>query len=1114
MLVVDRLGEAIWVGLDSNSCDVLNKLIETAELTKEEVLSFFPVEQRQEQRLRDLVEQSQAVEMLEDGRLRLRCTVADVLRVLRTQLAADLIRLVNSRAAPAVYRGRIYISPSQRRVNAYICTDELLQGLARDRSLGSLALAIRAEVNRLGRPGTSIGIVTDERKGRGLADCLRDQIADADLHPIPAFSHIDGTPATVAIPWDDPVVVFTDLISSGATVGGLVNRIRGSGAVPLLVACVIDAREAPSDTIQVDSLRIPLVSLVRVNIVPSAEELRKKTTCPINPISERPESEHTQVDYPIPLSEFDKMLVKTNALLYGHIERSGWRHFTIYLDALKLLQENEEGTRDRIIGTFRAIIDEWCRTKNVSQIEELWYPETEQEQQGFASAIEVIAGALGEIFDVKPQPLRRRKGPTQFQFNELPEGPWMPVQQREAADGLLKAHRREAVVYLDWGCLTGQTTRAMLAHAATAAKALVLCFVSQLPFDDEQHLRMITQLSDPAFKFGKVPPTDVTVQFITRLGTWSYSQKECPYCVLQRQHRDDLQIPDYPMWLRKFLESRIADLEAIPLPQAREASQQLPATRMSRRALQLPLALVPDPVETCAAKYVRLARLRENVREAENKTTVREDVRKEILTSLAETPDDVSNPGSLLTGQDLVTLIAHEWTILEHAPLNEPVLRDAIVNKALQLALDAYSLDADRQAAILVLSRVSEEKFVYSIPDLVASVLDKPCLLAQALYSTSLLLRATGSSSGTTLISLSTALQRVSTIIRSRLSQPAGHSDLVSAMEMVVAMATSARYRALTLSTGQLTPVAAWAKLKADLESLADPHHEVSQSFSYLYQTALEEALDRRTDTPEVDWDRILQDWSTYVEPFASAILALLDQLGEVPKGRYIRTTLGESSTNILIEREHRTIQAWLNTIRVVLSEFAQNPAKVQQLDRWMALKEARDCLYSVVFSWNGLHPDQSSALSRMIDGCPFDLASSPLLVERVKRFVESRGGGISFAIDLSEVQLDTARRVFCHEGALERCLEHILSNVIKHRQNPLDGSQEPLHVKFRLQQEESSWALTIMNQSTVPSRRDTKPGGISLCREYLAAYGGEVRIERELESPWTYGVTVTLKEA
>lgn len=1095
VLVVDESGNARWIGHESWLCTLLDRLLRVEELQEEDILSEIPDALSRDQALRDLWEQSHVIDGTANGAFRLRFNLGDVVGQLSERMSLELQQRIESGEPPAVFRDRVFVTPSQRLVHSYIRADELLAGNLRRHAMGLLALRIKVHLRAAGEGDSIISVVTDEGKARGLASDLREHLGEAELHPVPAYSRVGRLLATMSVQPGHRVIVFADVVSTGSLVRSLLDRVIQNSLDPSLVACIVDARSTRSEYITLNGRRIPVISLTQVDL--DADEHAKVSgkRVTISPVTGEPELAPASLGYELVPDRLDEMVIASNAWYFDHIRRSEWRHFTLYLDAWRLLARAD--LKAEILRAFRQVIDQWRQENKVNEIHRILYPRTSEEEHE-PTAAEAIAHGLGAIYGLSRDQvgvIPRGHGTGEFIFGDTVRDPWGLVLDRAESGDSSRVMAGKNLVLLDWGCITGQTAYKMVSTAVSleAKNALIAFFVSQIPSEKEADLRNLPQVAKNQNQ------TTVSVRFVTRCCTWAYGRNECPYCEQDRRFREEMAKFKPPAFLEEFVDEARMSLREKRLKDVRLQAENGPDVVSSAGESQLSL-------ESPGAQFVRMARFRELLREAESRTSERVRVRDHILSLAGQSITSVT--GGLPSKAELMKLVACEWPLFNRPPLQDREIREEVGKTAVEVALDQSTPEQTRQSAIIVLRTAYDSLFVRHFSEMLVSFLPNPALEKQLLYCGFTLLKAEDAEDEARLPRLADSLREAVDSVRAAIGN--GYDQYrFEVLRTVNFMYDRARLLTRKMAGDQPAAPRAWQLLKLELGESYGGHHVMGRAVLALFQRALEEALQHgAANLPEVPWSDIAELWEAGEKSLREDVLGYLPPLKQTLGGKYAREILGVEAADILGDEDQLEMLGHVGVIRTSLESFAKDPEQVRSTDRWASFRYSRDCLWEYVFAYirgNG----GRSALLRFLDGCPFPLEKLHALVESMVQIIQwSIPPDVRFGAQLENESV----KIFCHEGVVRRCLYELLENVTEHLPPQEKEKGGNVMIELSCSKAEHSVTITLRNDRTDPTINVGAQRGLAICRDYLAAY------HASLESEWlqsgVHVVTMRFEEA
>jgi hypothetical protein len=232
--------------------------------------------------------------------------------------------------------------------------------------------------------------------------------------------------------------------------------------------------------------------------------------------------------YPVPPAQLEDLIVRRQALHFGHIGGATGRHFIFYVDAAALLQGPE--LPDALI----TRVDRWRSLGPDERPLCVWYPTPEPKVPRPALTLASrLRQARDYVTEVRPIPRQHIQGGWRF-----PSGVNFSV---AGAD----------VVIIDWGAIEGTTVTELvrLAAGAGAERILVCLCLSQLRPETEWHLRALRRVAAtrwevpeklfdmdlahtdrPSQPLSKEVEVSIEVEFLSALRVPAFSHGDCPLC--------------------------------------------------------------------------------------------------------------------------------------------------------------------------------------------------------------------------------------------------------------------------------------------------------------------------------------------------------------------------------------------------------------------------------------------------------------------------------------------------------------------------------------------------------------------------------------------------------
>lgn len=702
VLVVGMRGEIAWVGTNSATRAVLERMDRNGPLALSDIEGFGFDQKTLSTLERQLRGDTSLFTYDANDSFSLRLDPGqvprEVERILRTH--------IDSSGAGVTRTGHVIRTPSLRLVDCWLNIEQILASTCGARlAISALYMRLISTVSwdqeeRPNAVGTdSVRSLTNVAL---LEECLR--INSDGKEFIPEETSASFPPGIRIFGEGNSVLIYSDIISSGESVGRSVRKALRDGAKVLGIACIVDARGDPESGIEVWGIQIPVVSLLRVGRIGTTGTAKNR----ISPVTYRLESEPTRdrssgLDYKIEEGQFNEILKRNNALYFSHIGRPIGRHFTFYLDASRLVDE------PIVQDAIQHALDSWLDSSSQRMREdfgdgfEVWYVDPETSGTAVARIVGHIKHRYGAAVK-RPRPISRRAVYGQWEFGD---------QDVECP----------TVVIVDWGAISGTTIIHLLRLAAEhgARRVLACIFVSQLSRGEERFLTMLKTLrgsARPPFETSgqgqlfhdtsmAVEPqpnalpsasdVDVTVEFLARfpINAYTAGAADCPIC----QQLGRLSTEVYPTdTLSNF------------------ASRQ--EKRLAERTLES--VLITPPTDFYGRKndpeaLLWMLSFRKNIVAAMGSTYARERLQQQLSDLRSPTVENAAlNPRRCLWLLQFFEVESH-W--LRKPPLNLWVLRQEIAEIACDVALGPSTPEFDRINAIVVLRTTSKPLFAHKLAE-------------------------------------------------------------------------------------------------------------------------------------------------------------------------------------------------------------------------------------------------------------------------------------------------------------------------------------------------------------------------------------------------------------
>ena len=987
---------------------------------------------------------------------------------------------VNRRLAEAIAGGGegvelgMFRGPTLRVTNRWIDIEQLLAGTV-GVQLAAFVLARKVEVAlrvsaQQGAPTEIVQVGSTPRLlARHLSECLT---LGGRCYPQPSELDIGEPPAGERVPAGAKVVLCADLISTENTVRRAAATVAGGDAHPLVIACVVDARDTRGPVRLLNRI-IPVVSLTEVRI--SLRDASAPTVTDIDPLMLRPEAsalaQSAKAEEPVlPLW----LSSDPDVLRLGHIEDPPHRHYSAFirLQALRR-QGTREQVRDAVLSSMNRAFAEIRSYAGLEPATEspvaIWYVAQDGNAGSLADIVRDSLAAEGaEISGVTPIP--RLSAGYKWAF----------------PPSLSKVNGPMGVVIIHWWAITGSTLQHLVRLAAKSGASWVVavCMLNQLDADDADAVRMMRAVSDPtadadtddarsASDLRTAPLIPVAIRFDAPSSITALDAHDCPMCATRDRYQlgDDAapaRLVRHAELLRDMLRPR--ELEEVSRDSAAD------------------LFTVPVTSEE-AIDYLRWRRLLSRARRG-----VRG--RQEVIDRLRVLIGDAGSGEQLglnaeseeWTSVGLIRLLAAEQQWLRLPPLHledaKDLLADVCVSSLGQLTAPPWL----RVQALMVMSAAIPQRLVELLPRLLTLVGHEAVLADQLLLDCwRLLLRPPGDSP----IDVE-QLRHNLMDCRDYLEEQRAKPDAAAAddhLHVVRDLITIADYRILRKPKDAQV---AWERLREDLARPVVRHRLEAE---LLLVRGFVEDIETVEPSPELARTAGAY-WDTCARQLEQRALANLPALRDILAGDFVSDWLGRRDQHRLLT----LARADVGELRAVtdrlylLTHGARRPADPS----WQLLR--RELLDRINW-WNRVFlaahiPDHDvpALLVELIHSVPAKLGPSVVRVLGVHQAHATIAG--SEAGDVN---------VFCPEKLLDQIVAHLLENVRKHS---LSDARCRLHVEY-MRDADKAVQLVMRNSGTRPS---VSPGhGLKALNDKLRPFGGKLTGHVLAEDNWTFAAVATL---
>ena len=1002
------------------------------------------------------------------GLMRLRISPSTVQRTLERAVSQALKEAIND-GGEGVDRG-IFRAPTLRLTSRWIYVERFLAGTI-GVQLAAFVLARKVEAARQGpahmEEPTAIFQVRSvpSQLTRHLSESLR---LTGRYYSQPAELSIGEPPVDEQAPKGAKVVLCADIIRSEDTVRQAAATVAGRDADPLIIACLVDARDNHGP-IRLLNRTIRVVSLTEVNIAVKRQagevtEIDPVTLRPVVPARARAESAQGR-DL---LTSFGPA---QDMLRLGHVDGPPHRHYSAFVNINALLQGE---TRDRIteavlfnvsdaLTDLRGQANQEAATKTPIAI---WYVASEDDSETLVELVKIIHRSLAEkhieVTSVTPIP-RVATGQT-----------W------EFPATISNVREPKTLVIIHSWASTGSTLQQLVRLGAESGFSSIaaVCMLNQMDANNADFMRMLRAVAvAPIVNAGAPSVTDsaatvnipVAIRFVAASGIVAFDTSGCPICATQKRYQ--------------------LDEEAAPPRLIRHAKQLCEMLRLREwqdvaRDPSRDLFTVPVTDQE-VRDYLRWRRL---LLRALRNVGDREEVMDRLRALTGQTPPELE-----WTGIGLIRLLATEQQWLRLPPLRFRIAAELLPQVYASCLEQAGRLEQAgartwlRVQVLMVMSAAVPHPSVALLPRLLQLAADDAVLIDQMLLDCRRLLLRTPDDSPIdvaqlrqNLIGCRDYLERQRTDSTAMLTE----EHLISVRRLL----TDADYVLLPKPADEQ---AAWERLREDLVRPVVRH---SFEPDLLLVRGFVEDIETVEPSPEGVREANRQ-WDICVQQLQERVLVNLAPLLEILSGDFVSDLLGRREQNRLLSLA-RSGGGELGMMTDRLHALAHGPWRPTD-PSWQALR--RELLDHINW-WNRMFltthaTDNTRALLvELIGSAP---VRPQLCVEKLLKARQERA-----AIRTPENgQMD----VFCPERLLGQILAHLLENVEKHR---VKSAFCQLEIEY-LRPDRGIMQMVVRNSGTAPS---AQPGhGLKALSDKLRPFGGKLTGQDLAEDEWTFAAVATL---
>jgi hypothetical protein len=1010
---------------------------------------------------------SRYAQLLESGggKITLRLSPRDTHRILEALAASELADAIE-RGSDGVEVGR-FRGPTLRITNRWIDAGRLLSGTI-GTSLAAFLLARKVEAALLSSAEPSLPTIAVQvgsapwQLVEQVSECLS---LGGRYYPLPAELDIGDLPIGERVPDGATVVLCADVVSTENSVRRAAATIAGGGAEPLVIACVVDAREKRGPIRLLDR-EIPVVSLTEANVssaAPAADG--KESITDIDPLLLRPYIRGSLIQESVRETDLLRWCATDpDTLRLGHVDWPPHRHFSavILLDHVLRRRKIRNKITGAVIKTMQDALAEIDGLDDTAELTspalEIWYVDSRD-------------GNAGRLAKVVHQRLLAQ-GSNVSALIAVPRGTagdnWAFPAAVRPADGT-----RPVVVLLGWSTVTGTTLLQTIRLAANrgASRIVAVSMLHQLDTTDAEALVMLHTVSTrpadaalPAASGGGrhaviTQPIPVAVRFVTVSSITVLAARDCAICTTQERYGvgDDA----IPHRLRNYAEQ----LHDLLRPRSiEEVSRNTAADLFS-------VPITSDDVVDYLRWRGLLLRALRNL-----------PARAEIIERLQILPK--RQPAVAWRREGLIRLLAAEQQWLKLPPLRFSVARELLSQTCLT-SLEKLVTASPwlRVQSLIVLFATAPEQLVELLPQVLSLVADETLLLDQLFLDCYRLLLRPSRDFPIDVEQFRHNLVRFRDRLEEVRRQEGDSASIDEHLHVLSQLIMIADYRILRKPTDSQ---AAWERLREDLVRPVRRHGLESD---LLLVRGFVEDLEEVEPTAESAMSA-RANWNICARQLQERVLANLPALRDILAGDFVADWLGRRDQRRLLSLAHADVME----LRAVTERLHRLTAEPWQpaYPPWRALR--RELLDRLNW-WNRMFlaahvPDHHSpaVLVELAGSAPARLG------DRVAAVLASQG---------VEASIDRPSQgnvlVFCPTKLLDQVVAHLIENVQRHC--PAGATW---HIQISYEYPSSEHVNMILrNAGTKPL---TKPGqGLKSLNEKLRPFGGTLTGNTLTEGEWTF---------
>jgi len=1059
VLVLDRRGEPAWCGGSAALRAVLTALSEQGGAVEvSRVAECWRAAGGDPDRLSETLHSNRHLLETSTTLVELTLSLPGVQETLAEAVGQHLAAAVSA-GGKGVEHGA-FRGPTLRLTDRWISVDRLLTATT-GTSLAAFVLARKAEMalRAAARENAPTGVFqvgsTSRPLVRHLSECLS---LGGRFYTQQSELNIGEPPISEQVPAGRTVALCTDLICTENTVRRAVRMIAGRDADPLIIACVVDARDERGP-VRLLNRTIPVVSLAEAEIGYSGSA--DEDVVDIDPLMLRPTPSATEdSNHGTEQDLLSWCATGPDVLRLGHIDDPPRRHYSAFFRPQAMhQQEGSDQITERVLAEVRQAFADIRAQSNADTATggplAIWYVASDGNAGSMADTVYGRLSADG------------------FRVDEVTAVPRQAAGDAWAFPAsLTEVSRPLGVLIIHWWAITGSTLLQLVRLAAKSGASWItaVCVLDQM--DDAngaEALRMLRVVSVPsATDADGVRPADapwhepqvpVSIRFAAVSQITAFSPHDCPMCATRERYQLDEETTSPRLFkhaelLRDMLRPR--ELDEV----ARDSAADLFSVPVTARE---------------ATDYLRWRGLLLQARR-----TVRD--RQEVIDRLWALTGD-NPPADEWTSVALIRLLAAEQQWLRLPPLyfqaGIHLLSQVCVTSFEQLTAPLWL----RVQTLMVMSAAVPQRLVELLPRLLASAGNEAVLIDQMLLDCCrLLLRAPGNSP-IDVTQLRHSLQECRNYLE---KEHAASDDYLHAVRNLLSIAD---YRILSKPQD---PKEAWERLS---EYLVRPVVRHGLEAGLLLVRSFVEDIDRVEPSPE-SARAAEADWDTCVRQLEERALANLPPLRQILAGDFVSDWLGRRDQRRLLTLARPDVGE-LRAVTDRLHTLAHGPWRPGD-PAWRAVR--RELLDRINW-WNRIFlaahladHEMPALLVELIRSAP--IRPAPYLA---KLLDTHDGRAAQSGTEYSQM------KVFCPGRLLEQIVSHLLENIEKHR---LVGASCRVHVVYK-QPDQDTMQIVVRNSGTVAC---APPGhGLEALSDKLRPFAGSLRGRELAEDDWTFAAEVKL---